>query len=145
ATERMLLGGGGAGTFEPPLETEVAKYVNETYPAWLEKCKDFFRDLHEKLDSQEDALLFSVDLQNTGGQPAKDVLVHFQVLGEKFGLVVPKDVETPEPDEYFGLHQPPSAPRGRWKYGSHKVGGAFEAMRQIRAASSMGLVSPYMH
>lgn len=128
-------------TYEPADDGEIKEYQEKRYPEWLQKCEEFFRELHKKLNDREDRLSVLFGLNNTGGQPATDVLVRFEVLGAKFGLAVAKDEEDADSEEYFGLLQPPTPPTGRWVHPMDSMRSALEMFRQSHLGGVVGHAS----
>lgn len=97
------------GQWEPPSEVAIATYTEELYPAWVEKVEQWLMDLDPTLNSVTNSYLLTVVLANTGGIPAKKLLIEFELLTEGLQFGWADDVK-----EIKGPPPPPFAPRGRF-------------------------------
>ena len=114
---------GAREVFIPAKDEAIAKYRDESYPRWLEKCDQVLSDYHKNLQEQAPAPRFVFVVENCGTRPATDALITIEAQG---GFQI-KPVTTSEEDPCDGgdegirsetnrisLAPPPSAPRGRW-------------------------------
>ncbi|MEO0620506.1 MAG: hypothetical protein AAFZ01_14660, partial [Pseudomonadota bacterium] len=100
--------------FIPATDEEIKVYQNDTYPNWLEACREYLATLHARKLAQTHAPLFQFALSNTGLRPAKSVLIEFIAQGAIEVIPPPyKDDDDPEP-EPITLPAVPAAPAGRW-------------------------------
>ncbi len=67
-------------TFEPPSEEAQRIYLDETYPVWLQSCREQLARLHTiKLKSSP--LHLRVELENDGSRPARNLRIEFSADG----------------------------------------------------------------
>lgn len=107
--------------FVPATQEEIERYRDETYPKWLEACRDILQALHRKF--QQALLPLQVDFhaENIGTRPAVDALV---TITGKGGLLVRPPTENTEEsngnkaskqNSPIRIPSPPVAPNGRWR------------------------------
>lgn len=106
--------------FTPASAKAIAKYTEEDYPAWLEKCEALLRNLHVSSQKRSTPLIFTVAASNSGTRPGIDALITVQVQGEF--QVRSKEDDEEEPNFAVEFSKAPKAPKGTWKTG---VGGHF--------------------
>ena len=110
--------------FTPATEEEIAKYRDEDYPQWSERCEETLRAHHRTLQAETHVLEFAFLAENSGTRPAADALVTIEARG-RFEIRPPPFDDTDEDrereDEASGslesgaLPPPPIAPCGRWR------------------------------
>ena len=95
----------GELNYVPPSSAAVSKYKNQEYPDWLKSCESLLQNLHDKLQGRE-LPYFSFIAENSGIQPAQDVLVVVAAKGN-FKVRPPKFVsEDKQEDDELALHLP---------------------------------------
>ena len=100
--------------FVPATEQEINEY-QVRYAQWIEGCADFFRQVHEKLNVQEDVHIVSTVLANIGSRPADNVLVTFEITGDHLALMAtPTEDEEEKKVEPLSLKPAPGVPQGSW-------------------------------
>ena len=100
--------------FIPTTEKEISEY-RVRYTKWIASCEEFFREIHEKLNAQEEVQIVSTSLANVGARPADDVVVSFEITGEHFGLMAPPREEDKDKEkESLSLKPAPWSPQGKW-------------------------------
>lgn len=67
--------------YSPPSENRINEYKNETYPLWLDKCRELFLVIHSHLQKNTDKPTFTFLIRNEGSRPGKDVLVEIEAFG----------------------------------------------------------------
>ena len=115
--------------FTPATDEEIAKYRDEDYPRWLDRCEETLRAHHRTLQAETPVLEFAFLAENSGTRPAAAALVTIEARGG-FEIRPPPFDDTDEDREAEddasaslesgALRPPPVAPRGRWK---NTVGG----------------------
>ena len=109
----------------PAPDEKIAKYRDEAYPQWLERCEEVLSDYHRTLQRQEPMPGFVFLAENSGTRPAADALITIEAQGN-FQIKPPAWDEDDEDDsgdkgEHLQkkrtalLPNPPSAPRGSWQ------------------------------
>ena len=109
----------------PATDEEIAKYRDEAYPQWLERCEEVLSNYHRTLQRQEPMPGFVFLAENRGTRPAADALITIEAQGN-FQIKPPAWDEDDEDDsgdkgEHLQkkrtalLPNPPSAPRGSWQ------------------------------
>ena len=103
------------GIFHLPTDGEIAKYKEQDYPEWLEKCRAALSNIHTDLQIEVGPPAFSLSITNEGTRPGKDTLVNITAEG-KFEISPPPFSLAPEGAFQEGptLPYPPQPPRGRW-------------------------------
>ena len=96
------------GIFTPPTADKIAKYRDEDYPEWLERCERVLSRLHKSLERHQSTLEFCFLVENCGIRPAADALITIEAHGN-FHVMAPRDSEDDEP---IALPPPPKVPRG---------------------------------
>ena len=112
--------------FTPATDEEIAKYRDEAYPQWLERCEEVLSNYHRTLQRQMSVpppFVFLVE--NRGTRPAADALITIEAKGDFQIKPPPRDEgdEDDSSDEGEDLQKkptallpsPPSAPCGRWQ------------------------------
>ena len=110
--------------FTPATADEIAKYRNEAYPQWLERCEHAFRQHHLMLQEDFPVLEFYFLAENVGTRPATDALVTIEAHGNF--QIMPPLPEDDDEQQYGGpdkphesrsrkLSIPPAPPTGRWR------------------------------
>ncbi len=102
--------------FVHPSDTEINKYINESYPQWINECNAFFRNIHSYIQRRDNSLKFDFRVENTGRIPAKDALVEIKSKGN-IQFEVPNEYMDKESGKNTPLKipSPPQAPCGEWK------------------------------
>jgi hypothetical protein len=95
--------------WEPPSSSEIAKYQNVDYPAWIDGLKSTLTLLH--LQFNRAVVPVEISLQNTGSRPARSLRVRFQLFGSAFFL--PPDARQIAEIKELTLPPPPTPPSGR--------------------------------
>ncbi|MCY4139437.1 MAG: hypothetical protein OXF56_14400 [Rhodobacteraceae bacterium] len=67
--------------FIPATDEEIAKYRDEDYPRWLERCEETLRAHHRTLQGETPLLTFAFSAENSGTRPAADALVTIEAHG----------------------------------------------------------------
>jgi hypothetical protein len=98
--------------YMPSSENAVQEYEKNTYPDWLNKCKDIFNGLHQKLQRMTEDTTFCFSIHNKGTRPGRDVLVEFEAFGD-FMIMRPRD-EDSNNTEPIELPFPPEPPAVRY-------------------------------
>ena len=103
------------GIFHLPTDREIAKYKQQDYPEWLEKCRAALSNIHTDLQREAGPPEFSLSISNEGTRPGKDTLVNIIAEG-KFEISPPPFGSASEGafEEGPSLQYPPQPPRGRW-------------------------------
>ena len=103
------------GIFYLPTDGEIAKYKEQDYPEWLEKCRAALSSIHTDLQNEVGPPAFSLCITNEGTRPGKDTLVNILAEG-KFEISPPPFSSASEGalQEGPSLPYPPQPPRGRW-------------------------------
>ena len=106
--------------YVPPTTADWATYREKTYPAWLSRCEEVFRDLHNRYPNPLRRLPFTVLAKNNGTRPGKDVMVVIRARGS-FKLWAPdpelakEQSEVPDDDQKTAtLPEPPEPPGWKW-------------------------------
>lgn len=73
-------------SYEKVSEEKIAVYQNQTYPAWLAKCREVFGMLHESLSVETSPQSLRYSMTNTGSRPAEQVRVSFRADGDIYLL-----------------------------------------------------------
>ena len=115
---------GGKEVFVPATDEEIRKYREESYPQWLEACKESLSNYHQTLQNRAVAPGVVFVAENRGTRPATDALITIEAEGS-FQVKPPVQDEENEDDSNgksksfqknrTTLLPPPAAPRGRWK------------------------------
>ena len=112
-----------SGLYTPPSESDIAKYRDEEYPAWIEDCKNVLSNLHKALLRDAESPAFRFVVTNEGSRPGKNALVVITSRGQ-FKICPPQ----PEDDEHSKRRRildrllpiPPTPPKRRritdWDY-----------------------------
>ena len=108
------------GIFTPATETEIAEYINTSYPEWITRCEKILRQIHAVLQNATDPIIFSFSSVNAGTRPGKDVIVTITAKGN-FLIRPPQvehesesDSENHDSEQLLSLPSPPTSPRGVW-------------------------------
>ena len=97
----------------PPTEEEIERYKKEEYPHWIETIKEFFKALHQKLESPFQKGNISVSIKNIGNVPAENLITEF-LLNGGFLFIPPSDKKNKNVEEQtIKIPLPPAAPSGR--------------------------------
>lgn len=99
--------------YQKPSESQIEKYQNEDYPAWVEKVHKNFKNFHKILGFNQRHFSLTFELSNNGSVPAGNLIIEFEALG---------DIEImlkEHKNDFFGdtTLKPPSAPKapeGQW-------------------------------
>ncbi|WP_065762015.1 PIN domain-containing protein [Pseudomonas defluvii] len=98
-----------------PVSPEDISAYTERYNTWLNRCIEYFKDIHNKLNSQPELFIISASLINNGGRPADDVLVRIQSASSDIKLMdIPSTKEFEESKVPLELSATPARPQGRW-------------------------------
>jgi hypothetical protein len=98
-----------------PASPEDISTYKEKYNKWLSYCLEYFKDIHNKLNSQPELFTISVSLVNDGGRPADDVSVRFQSATNNIKLMsIPTNKEFEESKIKVQLRSAPIPPSGIW-------------------------------
>ena len=128
--------------FTPATPDEIAKYRDEAYPQWLERCEQVLRQHHLMLQDELPVLGFSFLAENVGNRPATDALITIEARGSFQIMPLPSEDddgqprgdadETQEPQPRK-LSSPPDPPTGRWQtmMGHHDLDHVGRSLRQI--------------
>ena len=102
--------------FEQPSDEHIAKYTEQEYPAWLEKCETFLSGLHETLQQRVTQPAFAFEAKNLGTRPGNDALIIIRASGQFMICPPPYDEDFPEDHKQLELciPTPPAPPRGKW-------------------------------
>jgi hypothetical protein len=93
----------------PPKGSQIIKYQNLDYPAWIEQLRSILASLH--LNFYQTFIPVDIFLKNIGSRPAQGLRVKFQLFGGAFFL--PPDVKhTQETIGNIKLPPPPNPPSG---------------------------------
>ena len=103
------------GIFYLPTHGEIAKYKEQAYPEWLEKCRTALSNIHTDLQREAGPPSFSLSIANEGTRPGKDTLVNIIAEGN-FEISPPPFGSASEGafQEGPSLPYPPQPPQGRW-------------------------------
>ena len=103
------------GIFYLPTDGEIAKYKEQDYPEWLEKCRAALSSIHTELQKEVGPPAFSLSITNEGTRPGKDTLVNIIAEG-KLEISPPPLGSASERALQEGptLPYPPQPPQGRW-------------------------------
>ncbi|MGF6332512.1 hypothetical protein ABH909_005390 [Pseudomonas sp. BS3782 TE3695] len=102
--------------FKSASEDDVVAYEDTIYPDWLNKCSDFFVNLHSQLNYRTNWPEICISVQNIGSRPADDALTTFSTKGPL--LIYPTDsYKSLMKDLKAEIQLPavPKAPQGSWK------------------------------
>ncbi|VAX16926.1 hypothetical protein MNBD_NITROSPINAE04-108 [hydrothermal vent metagenome] len=113
----------------PLSENAVQEYEKNTYPDWLNKCKDIFNGLHQELQKMAEDTTFCYSINNKGTRPGRDVLVEFEAFGD-FMIMPPRDEDSGE-NEPIELSEPPKPPAVQY----HKK----SSLSLVDAIANMGI------
>ena len=136
---------GATEIYTPVPDEEIAKYLNEDYPKWIERCEDIFVALHKTLQTKELRLILSFVATNFGTRPAKDVLVQIETRGAVKVCVPLEDGEEDNEEETLAslrLPSPPRPPCGQWKLAPSSLDILSGNIPNIASALSGGLLFP---
>ena len=131
--------------YTPVSDEAIARYLDEDYPKWIEKCEDIFIALHDTLQTREQTLILSFGATNFGTRPAKDVLVQIETRGAVKVCVPFEDDEEDSEEETLtrlGLPSPPPPPCGQWKLAPSPLDILSGNTPSITSALSGGLLFP---
>lgn len=104
----------GKQTFTPAADEETTSYKDEHYPAWIQSCEEYLRDLHNHLNKSTSFPEATAWISNTGTRPAEDALVTLSARGNFFITPPKENGEENEPNQVT-LPMPPEAPKGKWE------------------------------
>jgi hypothetical protein len=94
----------------PPSSSEIDRYQQTDYPAWIEQLRSTLQILHLRFDRP--SIPATIFLKNTGSRPAELLRVRFQLFkGARF---LPPDAKPSERLVDLRLPPPPDPPSGRW-------------------------------
>ncbi len=131
----------------PSTDEEISKYTDQDYPEWIDKCKEFFSCLHEKLQQKYGHPSFKFSIVNDGTRPGTDTIVNIVANGN-FRVCPPRnedDLPTKKQTKTsLALPCPPRAPRGKWVQESRFANPHFDPKSEI-AKLTRGVVDPYNH
>lgn len=101
--------------YRPPSDRSIEEYKNEKYPQWLEGLREYFGNLHQRLEAQERHLKIYFILTNSGSVPAEHTLLEISA-SEAIFLVQPKSKDNDNEKEASSAEFPesPSPPKGKW-------------------------------
>lgn len=99
------------GLWRPPDDAAIKKYTETDYPEWQKAIREFFGDLHTKLETTNRVLLISIALSNNGTVPAENATVTFEALGGLFLASIP-DPESEKAGVDFTRPAAPIPPTG---------------------------------
>lgn len=99
--------------YRSPRETEIKKYSEERYPAWVREVKHFFQELSSNLENPTRTISFYILLENIGSIPAENFVIEFQALGGLY-INLPKSDDDGENKDIISFPKPPIAPSGAW-------------------------------
>jgi hypothetical protein len=98
-----------------PASPEDISTYKEEYNKWLNYCHEYFKEFHNKLNSQPELFTVSASLVNDGGRPADDVSVKFQSATNNIKLTdLPTNKEFEESKVKLQLRSAPPPPGGTW-------------------------------
>ncbi|MHC1481467.1 PIN domain-containing protein [Frateuria aurantia] len=100
--------------FVPASEESISLYRENQYPTWVEKCREYFKNLHTTLQCEQSWPKIEFTLKNSGARPADDVQVLFKIMGDDLGFMRPKD-DGSEDAMMIQLPSVPRSPQGYWK------------------------------
>ena len=103
------------GIFYLPTDREIAKYKEQDYPEWLEKCRAALSSIHTDLQNELGPATFGLCITNDGTRPGKAALVNILAEGN-FEISPPPLSSASEGalQEGPSLPYPPRPPQGRW-------------------------------
>lgn len=102
----------GKRTFTPATDEDITSYKDVHYPAWIQSCEEYLRDLHNHLNKSTNFPEATAWISNTGTRPAEDALVTLVAHGN-FLTLPPKEDEEINKLKKPALPMPPEAPQGR--------------------------------
>ena len=70
------------GIFYLPTDREIAKYKEQDYPEWLEKCRAALSSIHTDLQNELGPATFGLCITNDGTRPGKATLVNILAEGK---------------------------------------------------------------
>ena len=109
-----IFGSTSVEKFIPATDKEISEY-KVRYAMWVASCEELFRDIHEKLNAQEEVHIVSTSLANVGARPAGDVIVSFEITGDHLGLMDTPDEKDKDKDkDPLSLKPVPWSPQGQW-------------------------------
>lgn len=98
-----------------PVSPEDISTYKENYNQWLNHCHEYFKDFHNKLNSQPELFTISASLVNDGGRPADDVSARFQSVTNNIKLMdLPTNKDFEESKIKLKLRAAPIIPCGTW-------------------------------
>ena len=102
--------------YTPASDETIAKYRDQDYPAWIERCEKVLSNLHVALQRNISQPSFHFAMTNKGSRPGKNVLVIFTAKGN-FKICPPHDDDddSEKKEEAPCLPVPPRPPRGKWE------------------------------
>ena len=68
--------------FEPPTDEEQRAYLDDSYPVWLDTCRERLSMLHEAIKKKTPALALRFELENDGSRPANNLRIEFDAGGD---------------------------------------------------------------
>lgn len=105
-----------SGLDAPPSESDIAKYRDKEYPAWIKKCKKILSNLHQALLREAGPPVFRFVVTNEGSRPGKNALVVIASRGRfKICPPQPEDNERSKRQRILDrlLPGPPEPPKSR--------------------------------
>lgn len=96
-------------TLEPPDEAAIRRYHDETYPRWLDRCREILSKLHEGRDVPEAPVHLLWRLRNEGSRPATRIRVEFEAQGP-LTLMLPSNEDERGDEEADAQEHQPSRP-----------------------------------
>jgi hypothetical protein len=100
--------------YNPPMEEEIEQYQTVSYSAWQGKVMDFFKRLAYKKEYPGRNVNIGITIENTGGEPAENLIVEFEVFGGILFQIPGDNSERKETIEEIILPAPPKPPEGDW-------------------------------
>lgn len=94
-----------------PTEEEIARFREQTYPAWIANCLAICAQLPAQMRRRTNPGSMRVTLANTGFRPAENLRIRFRARGPF--LIAPPSERGYAPD-LPELPATPDAPQGRW-------------------------------
>lgn len=120
-------------SYTPASDEEIARYIEEEYPRWIEDCEEYLSSLHDLLQRQIEQPWFTFAIANEGNRPGSDTLINLIAEGELEICAPPYQDDADEGDVKIevGLPAPPQPPRGRWSPTSPSLRGLTGALSAL--------------